>query len=142
MRIAHEKKNCLPLALENPPCRVKDLLLPGGILVYAVCSTEPEETEAVVAEFLRHHPEFVIDRGHGRLSGSARELVNEDGFFCTFPHETPIDGFFSVRVSFRCLERQRLVSGDFRPFRKNLYSPSRSRILSPASRRKLVNIEG
>ena len=32
---------------------------PGGRLVYAVCSAEPEEGEGVVAAFLAEHPEFV-----------------------------------------------------------------------------------
>lgn len=30
----------------------------GGILVYSVCSTEPEEGEEVIAWFRRNHPEF------------------------------------------------------------------------------------
>lgn len=34
---------------------------PGGVLVYAVCSAEPEEGEDIVREFLRAHPEFVLE---------------------------------------------------------------------------------
>lgn len=34
---------------------------PGGVLVYAVCSPEPEEGQAVVAAFLSEHPDFTID---------------------------------------------------------------------------------
>ena len=31
---------------------------PGGVLVYSVCSFEPEEGAETVAGFLREHPEF------------------------------------------------------------------------------------
>jgi 16S rRNA (cytosine967-C5)-methyltransferase len=34
------------------------LVRPGGTLVYATCSGEPEENEQVVASFLQAHPEF------------------------------------------------------------------------------------
>lgn len=33
-------------------------LRPGGLLTYAVCSTEPEEGEEVIAQFRQTHPEF------------------------------------------------------------------------------------
>lgn len=35
---------------------VAPLLAPGGVLVYATCSVEPEENEGQVADFLRAHP--------------------------------------------------------------------------------------
>ncbi|MBW1880128.1 MAG: MFS transporter [Deltaproteobacteria bacterium] len=35
---------------------------PGGQLVYAVCSPEPEEGPQVVTWFLENHPEFALDR--------------------------------------------------------------------------------
>ena len=35
-------------------------LRPGGILVYATCSPEPEETYAVIDAFLRTHPEYSL----------------------------------------------------------------------------------
>lgn len=34
-------------------------LRPGGVLVYATCTTEPEENEGQVEAFLQDHPEFV-----------------------------------------------------------------------------------
>ena len=38
--------------------QVSQFVKPSGVLVYAVCSMEPEENEAVVAAFLRDHPAF------------------------------------------------------------------------------------
>src|SRR5213594_2866138 len=37
------------------------MVKPGGRLVYATCSLEPEENETVVSAFLRARPEFAID---------------------------------------------------------------------------------
>jgi 16S rRNA (cytosine967-C5)-methyltransferase len=41
--------------------RAAAMLNPGGTLVYAVCSLEPQEGEAVITSFLAQHPGFAID---------------------------------------------------------------------------------
>ncbi|MGJ8536738.1 MAG: RsmB/NOP family class I SAM-dependent RNA methyltransferase [Parasphingopyxis sp.] len=41
--------------------RASRWLKPGGSLVYAVCSLEPEEGEAVAKDFLAGHPAFAIE---------------------------------------------------------------------------------
>ncbi|MBC7985254.1 MAG: SAM-dependent methyltransferase, partial [Sphingomonadaceae bacterium] len=41
--------------------RAADWVRPGGRLVYAVCSLEPEEGERVVEGLLAARPEFAID---------------------------------------------------------------------------------
>ena len=38
--------------------RASEVLRPAGRLVYATCSSEPEENDEVVAEFVRQHPGF------------------------------------------------------------------------------------
>ncbi len=53
-------------------------LKPGGRLVYATCSIEPEENEAVVEDFLGNHPEFHRGRADQYLT----------------PHENGTDGFY------------------------------------------------
>jgi 16S rRNA (cytosine967-C5)-methyltransferase len=81
------------LFLEN----LADLLKPSGVLVYAVCSTEPEENENVIKEFLIKRPDFAIDNALD-LPERIRPLIYDGGFIKTYPHINNMDGFFSVRL--------------------------------------------
>ena len=76
------------------------LVKPSGLLVYAVCSTEPEENESVVKGFLNKHAEFAIEKNLMGLPFKPNSLVNENGYLKTFPHLNSMDGFFAV-----CLKR-------------------------------------
>lgn len=60
---------------------VAEAVRPGGVLVYAVCSLEPEEGPEVVEDFLRRHPAFVLEE--------ARLLL---------PHRHGTDGFYMARL--------------------------------------------
>lgn len=75
-----------------------NLLTPGGTLVYATCSIEPEENQGVVSDFLRSHPLFKLTDSGSFLPASAARLV-KDGFFQPHPTEDT-DGFFAARLSF------------------------------------------
>ena len=76
-------------------------LKPGGRLVYAVCSLEPEEGEAQVDALLAADPELALDP-----VGSAELPVglapHEHGWVRTLPSHFPdagrIDGFFVARL--------------------------------------------
>jgi 16S rRNA (cytosine967-C5)-methyltransferase len=73
-------------------------LEPYGRLAYATCSTEPEENEGVVQEFLSS------DAGSGfrlldpspSLPAEARHFVGEDGCYRTFPERDGIDAYFAA----------------------------------------------
>jgi len=78
------------------------LVKPSGILVYAVCSTEPEENESVIKDFLNKHDEFAIEKETTGLSFDAGSLITCDGYLKTFPHLNNMDGFFSV-----CMKRKK-----------------------------------
>jgi 16S rRNA (cytosine967-C5)-methyltransferase len=81
--------------LEN--CAV--LLKPGGTLVYATCTTEPEENDDVITWFLTGPGNsFSIDDPRPFLPLAAAALVDAEGFFRTFPQAPEMDGFFGVRM--------------------------------------------
>ena len=75
------------------------LLNPGGVLVYATCTTEPEENEDIVSSFLSLRANtFVIDDPRSYLPRSAARLVDDSGFLHTYPQAAKMDGFCAVRL--------------------------------------------
>jgi len=80
--------------LHNLSRRVK----PSGVLVYAVCSPEPEENEDVVNEFLKKHAEFDIDKQVEGLPAKMLSIQAANGWFKTFPHFSYMDGFSFIRL--------------------------------------------
>lgn len=75
------------------------LVLPGGTLVYAVCSTEPEEGEVVIRRFLQERSDFSIIEGDFPFL-EPFACRDAEGFvgYRTFPHRHGMDGFFAARV--------------------------------------------
>jgi 16S rRNA (cytosine967-C5)-methyltransferase len=70
---------------------------PGGVLVYAVCSSEPEEGEAVVAAFMKNHPDYRLENAADYLPRLVGNPLTRDNFLKTYPHRHGSDGFFSAR---------------------------------------------
>jgi 16S rRNA (cytosine967-C5)-methyltransferase len=73
-----------------------DRLKPGGIMVYSTCSTSLEENEQVVNNFIKQHPDFVIEPV-SRVLPSLAKMETEAGFFRSWPHRHGMDGFFAAR---------------------------------------------
>lgn len=67
---------------------------PGGVLVYSVCSFEPEETTGLVSAFLAAHPEFEPADGRAWLPA---EVVAPEGFLLCLPQTHGTDGAFAAR---------------------------------------------
>jgi len=70
------------------------LLDKGGVLVYSVCSFEPEETSEVVADFLAGHPELEMESALGLVPAP---LVDETGAMLILPDQFGTDGVFAAR---------------------------------------------
>lgn len=73
---------------------------PGGRLVYCVCSLEPEEGEARIEAFLKHHLEFQLSPIAPGEGGAPEISATSAGLLRILPHqrEGGLDGFFAARL--------------------------------------------
>lgn len=76
-----------------------ELVGPGGVLVYGVCSIEPEEGAEQVARFLAAHPGFRAQDPAEVLGAAAAGLVEGDPpLLLTIPDAEGMEGFAAARL--------------------------------------------
>ena len=74
--------------------RIAFLVKPGGMLVYATCSLEPEENECQVEGFLSSHPEFHREAN----PATPAELLSPRGDLAVLPQRHRMDGAYAARL--------------------------------------------
>jgi 16S rRNA (cytosine967-C5)-methyltransferase len=73
----------------------QERVAPGGLLVYAVCSTDPQEGADQVEMFLRSHPDFTAEPP---LLAEGVTVPQWQGHLRTLPGPDGLDGFFCARL--------------------------------------------
>jgi len=73
------------------------VLRPGGRLIYATCSSEPEENDEVVDEFLDRREDFREGPRPG-WSAPASDLLDDRGRFRPLPHRDVLESFFAATL--------------------------------------------
>ncbi len=76
--------------------KVIPYLKPGGLLIYATCSTEREENEEVVEALTKRKKTLKIENPSMSLPPLARGYVNAQGYFTTAFNSDSMDQFFAV----------------------------------------------
>ena len=76
------------------------LVAPGGLLVYATCSLEPEEGERQIAAFLAKRPEFQRETIDPASIGADPAWFTPLGELRTLPFHlmSGMDGFYAARL--------------------------------------------
>jgi 16S rRNA (cytosine967-C5)-methyltransferase len=78
------------------------MLKPGGMLVYCVCSLQPEEGVQQIAAFLKANPDFRRAPVTPAEVGGLADLITGDGDLRTLPfhlaEQGGMDGFYAARL--------------------------------------------
>ena len=76
--------------------RAGEVVAAGGRLVYATCSGEPEENEAVIGRFLEEHRDFAS--APERIPAELARFITPEGYFRTFPFRDQLEPFFAAML--------------------------------------------
>lgn len=78
------------------------MLKPGGTIVFATCSLEPEEGVTQIDHFLSHHPELKRAPITAAEFGGTDDMISAEGDLRTLPfhfaEQGGLDGFYAARL--------------------------------------------
>ena len=72
------------------------LLRKGGRMLYLTCTISREENEGVVEGFLERNNEMALENLKSTIPKWGIDLIDDNGFFRTFPHIHGMEGFFGA----------------------------------------------
>ena len=78
--------------------RAAAVVRPGGRLVYATCSSEPEENDEVVRAFLARHPEWHAIDLRTHATAGLRDVLDDRGALRTLPFTHGLEAFYAVAL--------------------------------------------
>jgi len=98
IRWRRREEDLVPLAAAELTMlqRAADAVAPGGRLIYATCSSEPEENEAIADAFLATTPSFAPVHAGQATARLTPSLVDARGHLRTAPHLHGLEAFFGA----------------------------------------------
>jgi 16S rRNA (cytosine967-C5)-methyltransferase len=98
IRWRRRESDLLPLASDALTMlgHAAEAVAPGGRLIYATCSSEPEENDAVVRAFLAADARFIQIDARTAAPGLPAAVVDGQGFLRTEPHRHNLEAFFGA----------------------------------------------
>jgi 16S rRNA (cytosine967-C5)-methyltransferase len=76
--------------------RMAEVVKVGGRLIYSTCSSEPDENETVLSQFLSERKDFAAVPVS--LPGSLAGFLTAEGHFRTFPFRDQLEPFFAAML--------------------------------------------
>jgi len=77
---------------------VSQLVKPGGVLIYSVCTMNDAEGPELIRSWLDDNREYSLDDPRKNKKAPWHKLVDNEGFLRTWPHVHQMDGFFAARM--------------------------------------------
>jgi len=76
--------------------RAAEIVAPGGRLIYATCSSEPDENEGIADAFLATAPEFRAVNASETTTRLPAAVIDARGHLRTQPHVHRLEAFFGA----------------------------------------------